>query len=112
MRPTRALRGLSAFFLALYLGAGFGVPLADAFIFHSGRTGSPQDLSLETDHQARTSHDFCRLAQHAPDAVTPATVGPVAIAVTILATEPALRASAPRDAAPAGLPASRAPPLA
>jgi hypothetical protein len=112
MRPPRARRGLSAFLLALYLGAGFGVPLADAFVFHSGRTGAPAGVALEGDLQGKSQHDFCRLAQHSPDTVAPAAEIPaIGGAVEQVAAFAPVDA-APRDAAPAGLPPSRAPPLA
>jgi hypothetical protein len=112
MRRPSLPRGLSAFLLALYLGAGFGVPLADGAVFHSGRTGNPSAPSLETDQQGRAAHDFCRLAEHSPDSVAPVALDPTVVVAIIHVAESALTLSAPRDAAPAGLPASRAPPLA
>jgi hypothetical protein len=111
MRRTRLLRGLSALFLALYAGVGSGVPVVDAVAFHHGRAAETLPAA-GGERPAPGIHEVCLLGLHTfpalPDAVAvagPSTQHPHA-------GPTGLSEAAPRDAVPAGLPPSRAPPLA
>jgi hypothetical protein len=111
MRRASLLRGLSALCFALYVGVGFGVPIADAVVFHQGRTAAILPAA-GGERPSPGIHEVCLLALHTLPALPAAVAAPEAGGPLPAAGLPRIALAAPRDAAPAGLPASRAPPLA
>jgi len=109
MRRVRLLRGLTALFLALYVGVGFGVPIADAVVFHLGNptTAFP---AAGGDRPVSGLHEVCLLALHTFTALPASVSAPGPVAALPHAGPDGLSVDAPRDAALDGLPASRAPP--
>jgi hypothetical protein len=110
MRLTTTLRGLRAGLLALYVGVGIGAPVADALVFHLRQVAAPIHPSIDDGSRSDGRHDVCLLGQQARESITPAVDAAPSTTIRSIDRAPALLATAPRDATPAGLPLSRAPP--
>lgn len=94
------LRALSAWCLALYVGAGVGAPVMDAIVFHVGATDGP------------ALHELCQLGQHTPPSVTPAVDLPAVQLPSVVDRSPEYPTATLAGVELSGLPLSRAPPRA
>ena len=101
MTPRHPLfRALSAWSLALYVGAGVGAPVVDAVVFHIGTADGP------------ALHELCQLGQHTPPSVTPAVELPAAQLPSVVDRSPEYPTATLEGIVVSGLPLSRAPPRA
>lgn len=108
MPVARRLRALLC--LVLFAGTGVGAPLLDAVLFH--RHDRAQQTHVESRDNPACHAERCalQLAQKTSGSA-PAALAEAPIAVRTPPSEFPLPPSAVRDAAPAGVRNSRAPPL-
>jgi hypothetical protein len=94
------LRALSAWSLALYVGAGVGAPVVDAIVFHVGTADGP------------ALHELCQLGQHTSPSVTPTVERPAVEVPSAFDRSPEYPTATLAGVQVSGLPLSRAPPRA